>query len=145
MFSCASYRESKVLQVQKVKMVQMAHPESLEMMVPPEIQVLKDHKVTKADLQLSKIVPDAHQVLPRRVSKVVPVNQEIPANPAILVQWDLAVNLVDAFLVIKEIPEQMVSQVMMEQMVRLVIQVHLEILVIMFALRNLLVAILSLV
>ena len=114
------------MMVPKVKMVKMALLESLEMMEPLETQDLQDHVVTKVAMQLSGIVVIAHHPVPQKASKVDAVNQAILANLAILAVKVLLVNLVDAFLVIVENLEMMVSQVMMEPMANLVNQVSLE-------------------
>ena len=124
------------MMVPKVKMVKMVILESLEMMVPLGTQDLKDHVVIKVVMQLSEIVVVVHHPVLQKASKVDLVNQAILANLAILALKVLLVNLVDAFLVIVENLEMMVSQVMMESMANLVNQVSLEDLEMLLALKS---------
>ena len=123
--------------VPKAGMVQMVLLESLEMMVLLETQDLKDHLVIKAVMPLSEIAVDAHQAVPLKVTKVVPVNKEILVCLAGLANQVLLVKTVGVFLVIVESLEKMVNQVMMEPMVNLVNQVNLEDLEMLLALRSL--------
>ena len=122
--------------VPKARMVQMVLLESLEMMVPLETQDAQDHLVKKAVMRLSKTAVDAHQLVPLKAPKAVPVNQEILVNLASVAHQVLKVNPVGVFLVIAESLEKMVNQVMMEPMVNLVNQVNLEDLEMMLALRR---------
>ena len=122
--------------VPKAGMVQMVLLESLEMMVLLETQDLKDHLVIKAVMPLSEIAVDAHQAVPLKVTKVVPVNKEILVCLAGLADQVLLVKTVGVFLVIVESLEKMVNQVMMEPMVNLVNQVNLEDLEMLLALRS---------
>ena len=127
------HRERREILVPRVKMVKTVLLESLEMMVPLETQDPKDHLVIKAGMQLSEIVVVAlHSVL-SKASKVVLVNQVMPAHPVGLVAQVLLVNLVGAFLVNLESLEKTVSQVMTESMEDLVSQESLEKLEILLA------------
>ena len=130
-----------VLQARMVQMVLLA---SLGMMVPLDTQDLKDHPVIKAVMQLTEIAVDAHQLVPLKVFKVLLVKQEMMVCLAGLANQVPLVNLVDAFLVIKESLVKMVNQVMMESMVSLVNQVTLVDLEMLLGLRSLLVQISSL-
>ena len=130
------YRVGRVTLVLKVILVHMALLDILEGMVPLENQDLKDHLVTKAVMQLIKIVINVHQLVPLRVTKAVLVNQVMMDYLANLVNQVLPVNLVDASLVHLENLEEMVSQVMMEWMVGLVNLATLESLEKMLALRR---------
>ena len=143
-FSSALHRERRVLLVPKAGMVQMVLLENLEMMVPLETQDLKDQLVIKAMMQISKIAVDVHHPVPPKAFKVVQVNKEILVYLADLADQVPLVNLVDAFLVIKESLVKMVNQVMMESMVSLVNQVTLVDLEMLLGLRSLLVQISSL-
>ena len=107
-------------------MVQMVLPEDLERMVPLEILDLKDLRVIKAMMQLTKIALHVHHTVQLKVTQVVLVNQEILVYLVGLANQVLLVILVDAFLVIVESLEQMVNQVMMESMADLVSQGTLE-------------------
>ena len=130
------YRVGRVTLVLKVILVHMALLDIQEGMVPLENQDLKDHLVTKAVMQLIRIVINVHQLVPLRVTKAVLVNQVMMDYLASLANQVLPVNLVDASLVHLENLEEMASQVMMEWMVGLVNLATLESLEKMLALRR---------
>ena len=119
--------------------------ESLEMMVPLEIQDDRDHQVIMVVMPLSKIALDAHQPVPPKAIKALLVKKETLVTVAIVVDQVLLVSLVDVFLVNLESLEKMVNQVTMESMVNLVKKVRMENLEMMLALRSLPVQVTSLV
>lgn len=104
----------KVTLVLKVILAHMALLDGLELMVPMENQDPKDHLVTKAVMQPTEIVINAHHTVLPRVTKVLLVKQEILAEMAYLANQVLVVSQVNVFLEILEHLEGMVNQVMME-------------------------------
>ena len=106
-------------------MVHMVFLESQEMMVPLEVQGLKDHLVIKVVMQLLKIALNAHHTVTSKVTKVLPADQEILVSR---VDQAHLVGLVNAYPVHLEHLEVMVDQVLMESMADLVGLVSLEML-----------------